>query len=167
MNALFLALVADETSGISPWLSENLWIAFLPALCAAIPGIISAIAQIKDKKYSKLTQLIEETKQENKTANNVNKGLIEDLKVKLEEQDEVDELHKEALKTLLRENIDEMYQLYYKQYKYLPEEARDELEETFDIYSKLGGNHIGERKYNKLKELPDEPNKEKAESEND
>lgn len=166
MNVL-LTLSAETTGGISPWLSENLWVAFLPALCAAIPGIINAIAQVKDKKYSKLTQLIEETKKENKTANDVNKGLIEELKNKLEEQDEVDELHKEALKTLLRENIDEMYQLYYKQYGYLPDEARDELEETFDIYSKLGGNHIGERKYNKLKELPDEPDGEKAELEND
>ena len=152
MGGLFLVL--EAVSQPSGW-SENVWIAFLPAIAAAIPGIITAIAQIKDKKYNKLTKLVENNSEETKKSLREYKTLIEDIKKKLEEQDHVDELHKEALKTLLRENIDEMYQLYYKQYKHMPSEAKDELQETFDIYSKLGGNHIGERKYNKMMELPD------------
>ena len=136
-------------------MTENIWIAFLPALAAAIPGIISAIAQVKDRKYKKLTDLVEQYNTDNKQGLEDNKRLIEEVKKKLEAQDVIDELHKEALKTLLRQNIDDMYQLYYKQYGYMSSEAKDELQETFDVYSKLDGNHIGERKYNRMMELPE------------
>ena len=164
MGGLFL--VIEAVSQPSGW-SENVWIAFLPAIAAAIPGIITAIAQIKDKKYKNLTKLVEDNKKDTDKGISETKKLIEDVKIKLEEQDHVDELHKEALKTLLRENIDEMYQLYYKQYKYMTSEAKDELQETFDIYSKLGGNHIGERKYNKLMELPEKEEDVKKQSSNE
>lgn len=136
-------------------MTENIWIAFLPALAAAIPGIISAIAQVKDRKYSKLTKLVQDTREDSKRDLAENRALIEEIKIKLQEQDEVDELHKEALKTLLREDIDDMYEYYYKGLGYMPEERKDELKETYDIYHKLKGNHIGERKYNRMMELPE------------
>lgn len=136
-------------------MTENIWIAFLPALAAAIPGIISAIAQVKDRKYSKLTKLVQDTREDSKRDLAENKALIEEIKIKLQEQDEVDELHKEALKTILREDIDDMYEYYYKGLGYMPEERKDELKETYDIYHKLKGNHIGERKYNRMMELPE------------
>lgn len=152
MRVLFLIL--EAISQPNGW-SENVWIAFLPAIAAAIPGIITAIAQIKDKKYNKLTKLVEDNKEETKKNFRENKILIEDIKKKLEEQDQVDELHREALKNLLRENLDEMYHLYYRQYKYMTPDSRDELQETFDIYKRLGGNHIGERKYKEMMKLPE------------
>lgn len=136
-------------------MTENIWIAFLPALAAAIPGIITAIAQIKDKKYKKLTTLVESTRQENKDGLRENKALIEEIKLKLQQQDEVDELHKEALKTLLREDIDEMYEMYYHDLGWMPEERKDELKETYTIYEKLKGNHIGQRKYERIMTLPE------------
>lgn len=156
MEGLFLVL-----DSASQW-SENVWIAFLPAIAAAIPGVITAIAQIKDKKYKNLTALVENVKKENKEGLEENKSLIEEIKEKLQNQDEIDELHREALKTLLREDIDDMYELYYHQLGWMPEERKDELRETYDIYSKLKGNHIGQRKYERMIDLPEsDPNEEK------
>ena len=153
MEELFLLLDAATS-----W-SENVWIAFLPAIAAAIPGIITAIAQIKDKKYKNLTELVEKSNNDNKLALEEHKELIEEIKQKLDTQDEIDELHREALKTLLREDIDDMYEMYYKDLGWMPEERKDELKETYDIYHKLEGNHIGERKYLRMMELPEaDPN---------
>jgi len=149
MREFFLLL--DSTTS---W-SENVWIAFLPAIAAAIPGIITAIAQIKDKKYKNLTDLVEQSNKDNKGALDEHKQLIEEIKLKLDAQDGIDELHKEALKTLLREDIDDMYELYYKTIGWMSEERKDELKETYDIYHKLDGNHIGQRKYERMMELPE------------
>lgn len=151
MGGLFLVLEAAQSGG---W-SENVWIAFLPAITAAIPGIIAAIAQIKDKKYKNLTELVETSNKENKDGLTRTNSLIEDIKKKLESQDEIDELHREALKTLLREDIDDMYDMYYKKLGWMSEEDKDELKETYDIYEKLKGNHIGQRKYERMMELPE------------
>ena len=153
MGGLFLLLEAAPQGG---W-SENVWIAFLPAITAAIPGIIAAIAQIKDKKYKNLTELVEQTKKDNKDGIDDTKRLINEIKKKLDDQEEIDELHREALKTLLREDIDDMYDLYYKQLGWMSEEDKDELKETYDIYEKLKGNHIGQRKYERMMELPETP----------
>lgn len=155
MGNLFLLL--ESVSSQTPQWSENVWIAFLPAIAAAIPGIINAIAQIKDKKYNKLTKLVEDNNEEHKRGLRENKALIEDIKKKLEQQDQVDELHREALKTLLREDIDGMYEVFYKTQGWMSEEDKDELKETYDIYEKLKGNHIGERKYLRMMELPEHP----------
>lgn len=152
MRGLFLILEAVEKSF---WESENVWIAFLPAMTAAIPGIISAIAQIKDKKYKKLTELVEKSNKDNKDGLKKNQELIEEIKKKMENQEKIDDLHREALMTLLRENIDDMYDLYYKQIGWMSEEDKAELEETFNIYAKLGGNHIGQKKYERMNELPE------------
>ena len=151
MGGLFLVLEAAQQTG---W-SENVWIAFLPAIAAAVPGIISAIAQVKDKKYNKLTKLVEDNNEEHKKGLRENKELIEEIKKKLDQQDQIDELHREALKTLLREDIDDMYDIYYKKLGWMSEEDKDELKETYDIYQRLKGNHIGERKYLRMMELPE------------
>ena len=151
MGGLFLVLEAVQHTG---W-SENVWIAFLPAIAAAVPGIISAIAQVKDKKYNKLTKLVEDNNEEHKKGLRENKELIEEIKKKLDQQDQIDELHREALKTLLREDIDDMYDIYYKKLGWMSEEDKDELKETYDIYQRLKGNHIGERKYLRMMELPE------------
>ena len=151
MGGLFLVLEAAQQTG---W-SENVWIAFLPAIAAAVPGIISAIAQVKDKKYNKLTKLVEDNNEEHKKGLRENKELIEEIKKKLDQQDQIDELHREALKTLLREDIDDMYDIYYKKLGWMSEEDKDELKETYDIYQRLKGNHIGERKYLRMMEIPE------------
>ena len=153
MGGLFLLLEAAEKTG---W-SENVWIAFLPAITAAIPGIIAGIAQIKDKKYKKLTDLVESSNEDNKRSLRENKELIEEIKRKLEAQDEIDDLHRQALMTLLREDIDDAYEIFYKKQGWMCEEDKDELRETYEIYAKLGGNHVGERKYNRMMELPENP----------
>ena len=152
MEGIFLVL---ESAGGSIFQNENVWVAFLPAIAAAIPGIINAIAQIKDKKYKKLTELVETSQADNKKNFDNNKKLIEEIKKKLEAQDEIDELHREALKTLLREDIDDMYEMYYKGLGWMSEEDKDELKETYDIYEKLKGNHIGQRKYERMMALPE------------
>lgn len=152
MGGLFLVL--DSVTQSPQW-SENVWIAFLPAIAAAIPGIITAIAQIKDKKYKNLTNLVEKSNKDNKEGLDKANNLIEEIKKKLNDQDAIDELHKEALKTLLREDIDDMYEMYYKNLGWMPEERKDELKETYDIYHKLDGNHIGQRKYERMMELPE------------
>lgn len=154
MGGLFLVL---ESVAQAPNWSENVWIAFLPAIAAAIPGIITAIAQIKDKKYKNLTTLVENSNKENKDGLAKTNSLIEEIKKKLDAQDEIDELHKEALKTLLREDIDDMYEMYYKKLGWIPEERKDELKETYDIYHRLDGNHIGQRKYERMMDLPEQP----------
>lgn len=151
MDTIFLVL--ESAGGV--FSNEGVWIAFLPAIAAAIPGIITAIAQIKDKKYKNLTELVETSQEENKKSFDNNKKLIEEIKKKLEAQDEIDELHREALKTLLREDIDDMYDLYYKNLGWMSEEDKDELKETYDIYEKLKGNHIGQRKYERMMALPE------------
>ena len=151
MDTIFLVL--ESAGGV--FSNEGVWIAFLPAIAAAIPGIITAIAQIKDKKYKNLTELVETSQEENKKSFDNNKKLIEEIKKKLEAQDEIDELHREALKTLLREDIDDMYDLYYKKLGWMSEEDKDELKETYDIYEKLKGNHIGQRKYERMMALPE------------
>lgn len=151
MDTIFLVL--ESAGGV--FSNEGVWIAFLPAIAAAIPGIITAIAQIKDKKYKNLTELVETSQEENKKNFDNNKKLIEEIKKKLEAQDEIDELHREALKTLLREDIDDMYDLYYKNLGWMSEEEKDELKETYDIYEKLKGNHIGQRKYERMMALPE------------
>lgn len=151
MDTIFLVL--ESAGGV--FSNEGVWIAFLPAIAAAIPGIITAIAQIKDKKYKNLTELVETSQEENKKSFDNNKKLIEEIKKKLEAQDEIDELHREALKTLLREDIDDMYDLYYKSLGWMSEEDKDELKETYDIYEKLKGNHIGQRKYERMMALPE------------
>ena len=49
-----------------------------------------------------------------------------------------------------------MYEMYYRNLGWMPEERKDELKETYDIYARLDGNHIGERKYLRMMELPEE-----------
>ena len=98
MEGLFLVLDAVKEAGSN----KDVWSAFLPAIAAAIPGIITAIAQIKDKKYKNLTELVETSNRDNKEALDEHRQLIEEVKLKLDTQDEVDVLHKESLNTLFR-----------------------------------------------------------------
>lgn len=136
-------------------MTENIWIAAIPAICVAIPAIITALSGVKGKKYKEIIKMTE-----------LNKELIlelsNDLSKYISDQNTTSDSYREALKILLRQNIDDMYQLYYKKDKCMSRQAKEELDETFSIYKKLGGNHIGERRYLKMMELPEPDEKEEV-----
>lgn len=89
------------------------------------------------------------------------KTLDEKTDSHIKSDQEEGECFKESLKVLLRHNIDDMYDKY-SELGYLPLPEKEDLEETYQAYRSVKGNHNGERKYKILINLPDKlPIKEK------
>lgn len=140
-------------------MTEAVWLAVIAAVGAVISSIITSLTTLKGKKFDSSNNEIKRLIEENNKDTAINKELIRkvesDLNKHTKNQSALNAQYGESLKILLRQNIDDMYQLYYKKEKCMSKHSKEELVETFTIYKKLGGNHIGERRFTKLMELPE------------
>lgn len=140
-------------------MTEAVWLAVIAAVGAVISSIITSLTTLKGKKFDSSNNEIKELIAQNNKDTAINKELIRkvesDLNQHTKNQSVLNAQYGESLKILLRQNIDDMYQLYYKKEKCMSKQSKEELVETFTIYKKLGGNHIGERRFTKLMELPE------------
>lgn len=140
-------------------MTEAVWIAVIAAVGAFIGTIVNSVTSLKAKKFdyslADIKRMIADNTKQTEDAQKKIAIVSQTLADHIENRKEVDSTYKEALKILLRENIDEMYRIYYKRDKCMSTAAKEELEETFAIYKALGGNHIGEKRYLKMLELPE------------
>lgn len=135
------------------------------ALIAVIPSMLTAMTTV-------ITTLITNRKKKQKEMkdglNDINKRISDKIDDKIDElkgnlEGKIDKVSKDFgdyqktssanMKVLLRHNIDQMYDKFTSR-GYITFKDLEELEETYQSYSSLGGNHIGEEKYKAIKELP-------------
>ena len=81
------------------------------------------------------------------------------LSARLKEEQVKNEAIAEGVKSLLRDNIVTNYNKYSNK-GYCPIYAKENIEETFKAYEKLGGNHTAKSLYEKLIKLPEDETKE-------
>ena len=144
-------------------------IAVIPSVIAAITPILTTIFANGKKRGEQLSKKIDDShkklkeefgKKIDQVESNLN-GSIDGVKSELDSKitrvaDKLDEhviVDNNNSKVLLRHNIDQMYDKYMVQ-GYLTERDVEEIEETWEAYHALGGNHIGEQKYKSMKGLP-------------
>lgn len=144
-------------------------IAVIPSVIAAMTTIATTIFSNGKKRGEQLSKQISDSHKEleEKFSNKIDKvernldDKIEGIKNELDSRitkvgnklDEHTTVDNNNSRVLLRHNIDQMYDKFMAQ-GYLTERDVEEIEETWQAYHALGGNHIGEQKYNSMMALP-------------
>lgn len=141
------------------------------------PAIFSGIATMivsryytkKDKKNdtieeneNKLNNLIEEfnkLKSDYEENNEILKKDIEESNKLLDSADELMLTFSNAMEALLRDRIIQMYNIYFKDKKYMPIYAKESLDNMYKQYYNLGGNtnDVIKDLVSRLYSLPTEP----------
>lgn len=78
------------------------------------------------------------------------RSVVTKAKESKEREDDIASALKDGMAVLLRIKLTE----YYDTYKFqdsIPKEEWDDIENTHNVYHRLGGNHTGDRLYNEMK----------------
>lgn len=97
---------------------------------------------------------------------NSKKKKIEQAKLIAEEVTKKDEVLKRGVQALLRHELYELYDIYYKGEKYAPLDVKNDFENIYLSYHNLGKNGVMDGMHERFMSLPEEPKTKKQLREN-
>ena len=85
--------------------------------------------------------------------------LYKDVSRRLREEQKKNDAIAEGVQSLLRESIVQNYNKYQDR-EYCPIYAKESIKRVYAAYHNLGGNDVATKLYNKILDMPEEPEKE-------
>ena len=83
--------------------------------------------------------------------------LYRDVRKRLEEEKTKSDAIAEGVQSLLRESIVANFNKYHQDRKHCPIYAKESLKRVYSAYHNLGGNDVATALYEKILEMPEEP----------